>query len=119
MCKVVSRDGTTVAYQKAGDGPPIVLLDGSLRDHAVLEALVPEPAPHRATCVHGRPGRGQGAGSPRYALIRETQDLEAVIEEADGSALAVIEEAGGSALAVIAVPAGAASAGAAGGRGRL
>jgi pimeloyl-ACP methyl ester carboxylesterase len=87
MRKVVSRDGTTIAYEKAGDGPPIVLLNGAFRDHTIFDALVPELAPHCTTYVYDRRGRGQSGDSPAYAIEREIEDLDAVIEEAGGQAV--------------------------------
>ncbi|MER5382934.1 alpha/beta hydrolase [Streptomyces sp. NPDC002688] len=87
MRKVVSRDGTTIAYEKTGQGPPIVLLNGAFRDHTIFDALVPELAPHCTTYVYDRRGRGQSGDSPAYAVQREVEDLEAVIQEAGGSAV--------------------------------
>ncbi|WBC07554.1 alpha/beta hydrolase [Micromonospora sp. WMMA1947] len=87
MRKVVSRDGTTIAYRRAGEGPPIVLLNGAFRDHTIFDALVPELAPYCTTFVYDRRGRGQSGDSPVYAVEREIEDLAAVIEEAGGSAV--------------------------------
>lgn len=87
MRKVVSRDGTTIAYEKAGDGPPIVLLNGAFRDHTIFDQLVPELAPHCTTYVYDRRGRGDSGDSPGYAVQREIEDLEAVIGEAGGRAV--------------------------------
>src|SRR6185437_13776614 len=87
MRKVVSRDGTTIAYEKAGDGPPIVLLNGGFRDHTIFDPLVPELAPHCTTYVYDRRGRGESGDAPGYAVEREVEDLEAVIGEAGGAAV--------------------------------
>lgn len=87
MRKVVSRDGTKIAYKSTGDGPPIVLLNGAFRDHTIFDALVPELAPHCTTYVYDRRGRGESGDSPAYAVGREIEDLEAVINEAGGQAV--------------------------------
>jgi pimeloyl-ACP methyl ester carboxylesterase len=87
MRKVVSRDGTTIAYEKVGDGPPIVLLNGAFRDHTIFDPLVPELAPHCTTYAYDRRGRGDSGDSPAYAVEREIEDLEAVIGEAGGQAV--------------------------------
>lgn len=105
MRKVVSRDGTTIAYEKAGDGPPIVLLNGSFRDHTIFDALVPELSPHCTTYVYDRRGRGESGDSPEYAVEREIEDLEAVIEEAGGQAV-VFAGSSGANLALEAAMAG-------------
>ncbi|MFJ5265739.1 alpha/beta fold hydrolase [Streptomyces sp. NPDC088387] len=106
MRKVVSRDGTTIAYEKAGEGPPIVLLNGSFRDHTIFDALVPELTAHCTVYVYDRRGRGESGDSPVYAVAREIEDLEAVIGAAGGSA-AVFAGSSGANLAVEAVLAGA------------
>lgn len=87
MRKVVSRDGTTIAYEKAGDGPPIVLLNGAFRDHTIFDQLVPELAPYCTTYVYDRRGRGESGDTPAYAVEREVDDLEAIIDEAGGRAV--------------------------------
>jgi pimeloyl-ACP methyl ester carboxylesterase len=106
MRKVVSRDGTTIAYEKSGDGPPLVLLGGGFRDHTVFTSLVPELAPYCTTYTYDRRGRGQSGDSPAYAIEREIEDLEAVIEEAGGEA-AVFGGSTGGILALETVMAGA------------
>jgi pimeloyl-ACP methyl ester carboxylesterase len=106
MRKVVSRDGTTIAYEKAGDGPPIVLLNGAFRDHTIFDQLVPELAPHCTTYVYDRRGRGESGDSPSYAVERESEDLEAVIEEAGGQAVVFAGSCGAN-LALEAAIAGA------------
>ncbi|GAA3205652.1 hypothetical protein GCM10020256_01140 [Streptomyces thermocoprophilus] len=106
MQKVVSRDGTTIAYEKAGDGPPIVLLNGSFRDHTIFDALVPELTPYCTTYVYDRRGRGESGDAPAYEVAREIEDLEAVIEAAGGSAV-VFAGSSGANLAIEAALAGA------------
>ncbi|MFD0683212.1 alpha/beta fold hydrolase [Actinomadura fibrosa] len=106
MRKVVSQDGTTIAYEKAGDGPPIVLLNGAFRDHTIFDQLVPELAPHCTVYVYDRRGRGESGDSPGYAVEREIEDLVAVIGEAGGEA-AVFGGSIGANLAVEAALAGA------------
>ncbi|GAA0341229.1 alpha/beta hydrolase [Actinoallomurus spadix] len=106
MRKVVSRDGTTIAYEKAGDGPPIVLLNGAFRDHTIFDFLVPELAPHCTTYVYDRRGRGESGDSPAYAVEREIEDLEAVIDEAGGQAVVFAGSIGAN-LALEAAMAGA------------
>jgi pimeloyl-ACP methyl ester carboxylesterase len=106
MRKAVSRDGTTIAYEKAGEGPPIVLLNGAFRDHTIFDVLVRELTPHCTTYVYDRRGRGASGDSPAYFPEREIEDLEVVIEEAGGSA-AVFAGSTGANLALQAVLRGA------------
>ncbi|HEX3961244.1 MAG TPA: alpha/beta fold hydrolase [Trebonia sp.] len=106
MRKVISQDGTKIAYEKEGDGPPIVLVNGAFRDHTIFDALVPELAPHCTTYVYDRRGRGESGDSPVYAVAREIEDLEAVIEEAGGQAVVFAGSCGAN-LALEAALAGA------------
>ncbi|MFI8106794.1 alpha/beta fold hydrolase [Streptomyces sp. NPDC086023] len=99
MRKVVSRDGTTIAYEKSGEGPALVLLNGAFRDHTIFGDLVPELAQHCTVYAYDRRGRGQSGDAPEYAVEREVEDLQAVIEEAGGSA-AVFAGSTGANLAI-------------------
>lgn len=99
MHKVVSRDGTTIAYEKAGEGPPIVLLGGGFRDHTAFTALFPELTPHCTVYAYDRRGRGDSGDSPAYAVEREIEDLAAVIEATGGDAVVF----GGSSGAILAL----------------
>lgn len=106
MRKVVSRDGTPIAYEKAGDGPPVVLLGGAFRDHTIFTPIVPYLAPHYTTYIYDRRGRGESGDAPTWAIEREIEDLTAVIEVAGGEAAVF----GGSAGAILAMEAAAAGA---------
>lgn len=105
MRKVVSRDGTTIAYEKAGDGPPVVLLGGGFRDHTVFTWLVPHMTRHCTTYIYDRRGRGESGDAPQYAIEREIEDIEALIAEAGGQA-AVFGGSSGAILALEAAMAG-------------
>ncbi|GIF04178.1 alpha/beta fold hydrolase [Actinoplanes siamensis] len=105
MRKVVSRDGTAVAYAKAGDGPPLVLLPGAFRDHTVFTYMLPYLTGLTTYC-YDRRGRGRSGDAPDYAVEREIEDLVAVIEECGGEA-AVFGGSTGAVLALEAAMAGA------------
>ncbi len=54
MERVRSKDGTTIAYDRAGDGPPVVLVDGALNSRAFglngpLATPSPTPSSGRST----------------------------------------------------------------------
>ncbi|MCT2588418.1 alpha/beta hydrolase [Streptomyces sp. N2-109] len=105
MHKVVSRDGTTIAFKKEGTGPPLVLLGGGFRDHTVFTHFISELAPHCTTYAYDRRGRGESGDAPAYAIEREIEDLEAVIADAGGEA-AVFGGSSGATLALEAAMAG-------------
>jgi hypothetical protein len=44
MQSVTSRDGTTIAFDRLGDGPPVVLVRGGSTDRTANAALAAEPA---------------------------------------------------------------------------
>jgi pimeloyl-ACP methyl ester carboxylesterase len=107
MQQVASRDGTKIAYAKAGAGPPLILLNGAFRDHTIFDELVPELTSRCTTYVYDRRSRGRSGDSPAYAVEREIEDLEAMIDVAGGQAV-VFAGSTGANLAMAAALAGAA-----------
>ncbi|GAA1249818.1 alpha/beta hydrolase [Pseudonocardia aurantiaca] len=105
MSVAVSRDGTSIAYQRAGVGPAVILVGGGLDDGSENAALVPELAQHFTVFNYARRGRGESGDTPPYAVEREIEDIEALITEAGGSAHLFGSSSGG-ALALEAVAAG-------------
>jgi len=101
MSTVTSRDGTTIAFERTGEGPPLVLVDGAL-SHRSFGPLAPLPAllaPRFAVYAYDRRGRGESGDTAPYAVAREVEDLDAVIAAAGGSA-AVFGLSSGAALAL-------------------
>ncbi|MDX6252250.1 MAG: hypothetical protein QOF10_5610 [Kribbellaceae bacterium] len=98
MKTVTSKDGTTIAYDQAGDGPAVVLVDGALCSRA--QGPMPELAKHLAsqyTVYHyDRRGRGDSGDAEVYEPDREIEDLAAVIEAAGGSAYVYGISSGGA-----------------------
>jgi pimeloyl-ACP methyl ester carboxylesterase len=77
---VRSRDGTEIAYHSSGDGPPLVLVHGSLGDHTRWDALRPHLEPHVTVHAMDRRGRGASGDGAAYAIEREFDDVAAVID---------------------------------------
>jgi len=88
MATVTSKDGTKIAYDKLGSGLPLILVDGALcsRDFGPMPKLAPIMAEHFTVYMYDRRGRNQSGDTPPYAPEREVEDLEAMINEAGGSA---------------------------------
>ena len=88
MNTVVSADGTTIAYSRTGEGPPVILVDGAMcyRDFGPATPLAKLLAPHFTVFTYDRRGRGESADTKPYAVEREIEDIEALIKEAGGSA---------------------------------
>lgn len=88
MNTVHSKDGTTIAYDKKGAGPAVILVDPALSYRAfdVLAPLANLLYPHFTVYTYDRRGRGQSSNSKPYSIDREVEDIEAVIDAAGGSA---------------------------------
>ncbi|MFB4421792.1 alpha/beta fold hydrolase [Streptomyces sp. QL37] len=105
MDKTLSRDGTSIAYRRHGDGPPVILVGGALStaaDEAPLAALL---APRFTVVTYDRRGRGASGDGGPYALRREIEDLAAVAATA-GERVSVFGMLSGGALALEAQAAG-------------
>jgi pimeloyl-ACP methyl ester carboxylesterase len=98
---VVSRDGTPIAFERTGDGPALILVDGALcsRRFGPMPQLAPLLAGRFTVFTYDRRGRGESGDRAPYAVEREIDDLEALIREAGGSAF-VYGISSGAALAL-------------------
>jgi pimeloyl-ACP methyl ester carboxylesterase len=99
--QVVSKDGTVIAYDQVGRGPPVVLIVGALCSRALGPSvkLAPMLAPHFTVFTYDRRGRGGSGDRPPYDVAREVEDLEALIERAGGS-VSVFGHSSGAVLAL-------------------
>jgi pimeloyl-ACP methyl ester carboxylesterase len=86
MDQVTSRDGTTIAYDRLGDGPAVILVGGAFVDRSENAPLASELAERFTTLNYDRRGRGASGDTPPYALQCEIEDLEALVVEVGGSA---------------------------------
>jgi len=99
MESVTSKDGTLIAFDRLGEGPAVVLVTGGSVDRS-SNAPLAELLTDKATVFnYDRRGRGPSGDTPPYAVKREVEDLEAVIEAAGGSAF-VFGSSSGAALAL-------------------
>jgi pimeloyl-ACP methyl ester carboxylesterase len=99
MNTVVSHDGTTIAFDRAGDGPAVIFLGAGPTDRNANAQLAGLLAPQFTVLNYDRRGRGDSGDTAPYAVDREYEDLEAVIDEAGGSAY-VFGTSGGGILAL-------------------
>jgi pimeloyl-ACP methyl ester carboxylesterase len=99
--QVVSRDGTIIAYDKAGNGPPVILIVGALCSRTLGPSvkLAPMLAKQFTVFTYDRRGRGDSGENSPYEVEREVEDLQALIEEAGGSAF-VFGHSSGAVLAL-------------------
>jgi pimeloyl-ACP methyl ester carboxylesterase len=94
-----SADGTTIAYDRHGDGPPVVMVAGSFNTRSTTEPLALALQGRFTVLNPDRRGRGDSGDSSPYAVEREIEDLEALIADAGGSA-AVFGYSSGATLAL-------------------
>ena len=104
MRTVTSKDGTTIAFDQSGQGPAIILVGGALEQRAMnseIAQLASQPvlAQHFTVVHYDRRGRGDSTDTQPYAVEREIEDIEALIDEAGGSAF-VFGISSGAALAM-------------------
>jgi pimeloyl-ACP methyl ester carboxylesterase len=88
MSQVISKDGTSIAYDKTGIGPPVLLVDGAMTYRAFFGLKGPlsaELSKHFTVYTYDRRGRGESTDTKPYAVEREIDDIGALIKEADSS----------------------------------
>jgi len=86
MKSVTSNDGTTIAFDEFGVGPPVVMAAGAFNDRSTTDPLARALAPDFTVVNYDRRGRGDSGDRPEYAVEREIEDLAALIAEVGGSA---------------------------------
>lgn len=86
--RVDSADGTPIAFETDGSGPPVILVGGAFCDRKARASGAPLAAllPNFRVFSYDRRGRGDSGDSPDWAIEREIEDLEALLRAAGGSA---------------------------------
>jgi pimeloyl-ACP methyl ester carboxylesterase len=86
--QATSKDGTTIAFDRTGDGSPVIIVGGafSQRKYPDLVRLAGLLAERFAVINYDRRGRGDSGDMQPYAVEREVEDLGALIDEVGGSA---------------------------------
>lgn len=105
MNTVRSADGTTIAFDRVGEGSPLVLVGGALSDRRAAAEIAAMLSDRFTVIAFDRRGRGDSDDTPPYDVRREIEDLQALIEDAGGSAF-VFGHSSGAVLSLRAVEAG-------------
>src|SRR5918999_5578254 len=105
MDHVTSKDGTSIAFDRQGRGPAVILVGGAFVDRSENAALATELAKRFTVYNYDRRGRGDSGDTPPYAVEREIEDLAAVIAAVGGEA-SVYGHSSGAGLALEAAVAG-------------
>ena len=97
MDTVRSKDGTTIAFDMQGDGPAVILVDGAMgtRSSGSKPELARLLAQRFTVYIYDRRGRGDSGDTKPYAVEREIEDTEALIDKAGGSAYLYGHSSGG------------------------
>jgi pimeloyl-ACP methyl ester carboxylesterase len=97
--RVRSKDGTTVAFDRLGNGPTVIVVGGATCDRAVTRPLVEQLAQRFTLINYDRRGRGDSGDTAPYAVEREIEVLGALIAVAGGTA-SVYGHSSGAGLAL-------------------
>lgn len=84
--KILSRDGTPLAYERTGEGPAVILVGGAMSTGATVAPLAGPLSRHFTVVVPDRRGRGASGDTPPYEVRREVEDLAALIGAVGGEA---------------------------------
>jgi pimeloyl-ACP methyl ester carboxylesterase len=80
MEKIVSKDGTAIAYQQSGAGAPLVLVHGTGGAYKRWSPILPALQKQFTVYAIDRRGRGESSEAPSYAIEREFEDVAAVVD---------------------------------------
>lgn len=78
-----SRDGTQISVRMSGSGPPLLLVHGTTADHTRWDGVSPRLEEHFTVYAMDRRGRGDSTDVGEYDILREADDVAAVIDSID------------------------------------
>ena len=99
MRTVNSADGTAIAFDLFGSGPPVIMVVGAFNTRSGTEPLAVALQDRFTVLNYDRRGRGDSGDTLPYAVEREIEDIDALIDAAGGSA-AVFGHSSGATLAL-------------------
>ncbi len=88
MKTVISKDGTSIAYDQIGSGCPLILVTGALgvRGDSTKDPLVNLLCGDFTVVNYDRRGRGDSGDTQPYSVGREIEDIDALIDSVGGEA---------------------------------
>jgi pimeloyl-ACP methyl ester carboxylesterase len=96
MRTTLSADGTKIAFDPTGEGPPVILVVGAFNDRSTGAPLAKALESRFTVFNYDRRGRGASGDTQPYAVEREVEDLDALIREAGGTARVFGYSSGGT-----------------------
>jgi pimeloyl-ACP methyl ester carboxylesterase len=102
MSHVISKDGTRIAFDKSGKGPPIIIVNGAMafREFYGDKPLVAALSNTFTIYTYDRRGRGESTDTKPYSREKEMEDIEALIDDAGGASF-LYGVSSGAALALL------------------
>ncbi len=91
----------TIAFDQIGNGPPVIIVLGAFNTRDTGAPLAAALAAKHTVLNYDRRGRGDSGDSKPYAIEREIEDLDTLVQRAGGSA-AVFGFSSGAILALLA-----------------
>jgi pimeloyl-ACP methyl ester carboxylesterase len=95
MAATFSKDGIKIAYNKTGQGPALIIVAGAFQDRMAMATYAEPLSKHFTVYNYDRRGRGESGDTQPYAVEREIEDIDALIQEAGGSAFVFGGSSGG------------------------
>jgi pimeloyl-ACP methyl ester carboxylesterase len=87
MRTTLSADGTRIAFDQTGEGPPVILVVGAFNDRSTGAPLAKALESQFTVLNYDRRGRGASGDTQPYRVEREVEDLDALVREAGRAAL--------------------------------
>jgi pimeloyl-ACP methyl ester carboxylesterase len=86
MLAATSKDGTKIVYEKTGQGPALIVVNGALTVRGAVASLAGLLSSRFTVFCYDRRGRGGSGDTLPYSVEKEIEDLEALIDIAGGRA---------------------------------
>lgn len=80
MERVTSKDGTQIGFKRSGAGRPLILVHGTTADHRRWASISPRFEEHFTLYAVDRRGRGGSGDASEYHIMREAEDVAAVVD---------------------------------------
>ena len=84
LIAVTSKDGTRIGVECAGTGPTLLFVHGGVGDRTRWTPMFPLLASRFTVCAMDRRGRGASGDSVEYSLLKEAEDVAAVVNSRVG-----------------------------------
>lgn len=103
MTPVISRDGARIAFERTGRGPALIVVNGTMGFRAFYgdPPLAASLSNDFTVYLYDRRGRGESTDVGPYAVEKEIDDIEALVDHAGGQAF-LYGVSSGAALALLA-----------------